>query len=178
MRSLALSLPLSLLNQTSLSLSFFFHHCLLLSFLLLARSLSGTLALFRSSFSSHTHPTLSLCTLIAGGCTSCYGCRAFTWVAPKSCRRVQAAGIFACGHQQILACTSHSHRVVHTCVCVHVCVHVCACVHVCLYMHIYVCVCVCIYTHTHTYVCMYIAWHLLLSLALLFFRLLALFLAR
>ena len=44
--------------------------------------------------------------------------------ASKRCR-VRAAGTFACGRKQILACTSRSHRVVHTCVCACVGVYVC-----------------------------------------------------
>jgi len=68
-----------------------------------------------------------------------------------------SARSFACGSKQIVAYTSRSHRVVHTCVCV--CVCMCTYVRVCVYMHIYVCVSVFMYTHTHThkYICMYIA---------------------
>ena len=107
-------------------------------------SLSFYLILF-----PHT-PPLSFCTLIAGESSSCYGCRAFTWGASKSCHRVQAAGTFACGRQQILACTSRSHRVVHTCLCV--CVYVCMCVYACVCVCIFMCVCVYMYTHTYIYV--------------------------
>jgi len=71
-------------------------------------------------------------------------------------RRVRPAGTFACGRKQILACTSSSHRFVHTCVCVCVCVYVCVCMRVCVYMHIYVCVCVCMYTYTHIYIYIYV----------------------
>jgi len=129
MRSLALSLSLSLLNQTSLSLSLFLHRCLFVSFSL-AHSLS---LMFASSLLlslcliplPHT-PTLSYCTLIAVGSSSCYGSRSFTRGASKSCRRVRAVDTFACGRKQILACTSCSHRLyIRVCVCVCVCMYVC-----------------------------------------------------
>ena len=96
-------------------------------FLSLAHSLYRSLSLFRSlsvSCPSHTPP-----------------------LSPS-------AGTFACSCKQILAYTSRSHRVVHTCVCV--CVCVCMCVRVCAYAYVCVSVCVYVYTHTHTHIYIYV----------------------
>jgi len=161
------------------------HRCLELFFfprslaLFLVWQVSFALSLTASfSFNNPPRSLFQFCTLIAGGSSSCYGCQAFTRGASKFCCRVRAAGTFACGCHQILACTSRSRRVVHTCVCVCVCVcvYVCACVRLCV--HAYVCVCVCVCVRIHIYVCihvrMYIVWyllHLLLSFSLTRFSL-------
>jgi len=121
--------------QTSLSLSSFLHRCLLLSFSLprsLSLSFTSSLSLSLCLMPLPPPPPLSFCTLIAGRSSGCYGCRAFTWGASKNCLHVRAASTFAYGRKQILACTSRSHRVVHTCVCVCVCVCMCMCVCVCV----------------------------------------------
>jgi len=165
---LFLSLFFSLPNQTSLSLSFFLHRCLLFSFSL-SRSLSFSSAISLSlslCLISPPHPPpLSFCILIAGGSSSYYGYQAFVWGASKRCRRVRTAGTFACVRKQIQTCTSRSGRVVHTCVCVCVCVcvYVRAYVRVRVCIRIFMCVCVCVYVYTqmYIYICMYIAWHLL-----------------
>jgi len=97
---------------------------------------------------------LSFCSLIAGGSSSCYGYRTVTWGASKSCRHLRARGTFVCGRQQILACTSRSRRIVHTCVCVRVCVCVCVCVCACVCVNAYLCVGVSAYIYTH--ICIYV----------------------
>ena len=126
MHSLALLLSFSLLNQTSLPLSFFLHRCLLLSFSL-SLSLSFAISL-----------SLSLCLM------------PLPHTPPPSlsghlCVQLQAnPGLHL----------SLPPRCTYVCVCV--CVCVCMCVRVCVYMHMYACECVCMYTHTHTHTHIYI----------------------
>jgi len=50
-------------------------------------------------------PAFARSTLIVGGSSSCCGCQAFVWGATKMCRRVRAAGTFACGPSNF--CPSH-----------------------------------------------------------------------
>jgi len=131
MHSLALLLSFSLLNQTSLSLSFFLHRCPLLSFSL-ARSLSLSLAICLS---------LSLCFM------------------PLPHTPPLSLSGHLCVHLQANPGLHLSlpPRCTYVCVCVCVCVYVCACVCICICMCECVCVCIHTHTHTHIYICRYIA---------------------